>query len=772
MTVRGPAEPRPFWLSSERDMNWKSTRSVVLAGIAAMTAGCPPEPILCVDGDEVTCDAGSLPPDTCNTIEEAQNDPSCALTLCQDREAFLSTTPDLTADVDFYSVTLPGNLTPRSLLSVKGGYGGVPQTAINFSLNVLRTGADGGLNTVASSNNQRMGAALPKNVEITQPFSESNARLFVRVSDVGGVTPPRVDNRNPYRLAVCVQDNPDTNEPNDLTATAIALADMGGVRQGSSSGYLATNNDVDRFSFPVAGARQIIYLRISSTAMNLMPPLPYRLAFTLKNPAGMPISEGVMDNEFLQVDLSAARLAPSDGTYTLEVFGYRAPNQMTPVPGDLRLRYDVDVRVMPDLDTSEGSMGNDTAATARPVNLALGTATTLTGRIAYVPDNEWFRLNLPARSGPAVLRYELLPAGAAGRYPPLAMIPTRQIRVAQEVTMGATIADRQNNCSTRADICPRSFEDPSSGPGQLVNGLCKGPGIDPPQCLLAERNEEYQLPPFRAQKNFVGAIPVPPSVTALLFSYADTGKGRVKYADDREWSIRVVLEDDPDEAMRTTIQTTALGASLTEVSGVLTHGYGKTIAFEDLNEGQGIRGPNDYDATDTDRDSFRFTYGGAMGDQTWQLEWTTGNADGGTRPAGTVALEMRFCEGASLADGGCPGRTSILAPRFDSFAPWYLPRELSNRRVHFTQMQQGNSTVIRVEPVACYCLASRYVASGSFQMSVAAVDRTANDPIPFRVRQSVSTYPGTYANPDGGAMAVSCPGSSPDGGGGCRFQVN
>jgi hypothetical protein len=751
-------------------MIWNQTRGFVGLAIAALATGCPVMVEPCVEGDEPTCDAGALPADSCNTLEEAAS-PDCTLTLCEDREAFLSETADGGADVDFYSVTLPGGLTPRSLLSVRGGYGGVPQTPINFSVNVLRTGADGGLQTVASANNQRMGAALPKNVEVTQPFSESNARLVVRVSDVGGVTPPRVDNRNPYRINVCVQDNPDQNEPNDMTPTPIALAASNGVQQGTSSGYLATNNDLDAFSFPVSGARQIIYLRISSTAMNLMPPLAYRLAFTLKNPAGMPIAEGVMDNEFLQVDLSTARLAPADGTYRLEVFGYRQPNQMTPVPGDLRLRYDVEVRVMPDLDTSEGTMGNDTAATARPVNLALGAPTTLTGRIAYVPDSEWFRLNLPSRSGPAVLRYELLPTGAAGRFPPLAMIPTRQIRVAQEITTGATIADRQNNCATRADLCPRSFEDPFSGPGQLVNGLCRGPGIDPPQCLLAERNEEFQLPPFRSQKNFVGAIPVPPGVTSLLFTYSDTGKGRVKYADDREWSIRVVLEDDPDEAMRTTIPTVALGSTLTEARGVLTHGYGKTIAFEDLNDGQGIRGPNDYDATDTDRDAFRFTYGGAMGDQTWQLEWTIGNADGGSRPAGTVALELRFCEGASQADGGCPGRTSILAPRFDLFTPWYLPRELPNRRIQYTQMQQGNATIIRVEPVACYCLAQQFVAGGAFQMSVVAVDRTGNDPIPFSVRQSISAYPGTYANPDGGTTPVSCPGNTPDGGGGCRFQL-
>ncbi|MCA2980282.1 MAG: hypothetical protein INH37_18585 [Myxococcaceae bacterium] len=752
-------------------MNWKRTRGVMACGLVLLVAGCPTPPEPCVEGDEPTCDAGTLPADRCNSLDEARSDPACELTLCQDRGAFLSEPPDRSADGGFYAVTLPGGLTPRSLLSVRGGYGGVPQTPITFSLNVLREGADGGLQTLASANDQRVGAAQPRSVEVIRPFSESNARLFLRVSDVGGVTPPRVDNRNPYRVSVCVQDDPDSNEPNDQAPTPLTLSAVNGLRQGAASGYLATNDDLDAFSFSVTGTRQLIYLRVSSTAMNLTPSLPYRLAFALKNPAGMPIAEGVMDNPFMQVDLSTARLAAAEGSYRLEVFGYRQPNQMTPVPGDLRLRYDVEVRVMPDLDASEGPMGNDTPATARSVSLALGTPTTLTGRLAFVPDPEWFRLTLPGRSGPAVLRYELLPPGGPGRYPPLAMIPTRQLRVAQEVTTGATIADRQTACATRADVCPRSFDDPVSGPGQLVNALCRGPGIDPPQCLLAERNEEYQLPPFRTLKNFVGAVPVPPGVTSLLLSFGDSGKGRVKYADDREWSLRVVLEDDPDEAMRAMVPTVTLGAAPVEVSGVLTHGYGRTLAFRDLNEGQGIRGPNDYDATETDRDAFRFTSSPAMADQAWQLEWTLGNADGGARPAGTVALELRFCEGASLPDGGCPGRTSVLAPRFDAFTPWYLPLELANRRVQFTQTQQGNATVIRVEPVACLCVAQRLLSSGAFLMSVVAVDRTGNEPIPFRVRQSLGAYPATFANPDGGATPLSCPGGLPDAGGGCRFQV-
>ncbi|MDP3499826.1 MAG: hypothetical protein Q8S33_05815 [Myxococcales bacterium] len=751
------------------------TRVAVLLGGLAIVAStaCSPAPVLCVEGDEETCDGGSLPLDGCNSPEAAKSDPACTLTLCQDLEAFISTVEDGGIDVDFYSVTMPAGLTARSLLTVKAGYGGVPQTAVNFSVNVLREQGDGGLGAIASGNDRRMGAAVPKNVEITQPFSESSAQLIIRVSDVGGVALPRVDNKNPYKLNVCVIDNPDVNEPNDVTPTAIALTAANGVQQGTSSGYLATNDDVDRFSFPVSGAREIIYLRVSSTMMNLMPPLPYRMAYTLKDPMGRPISEGVMDNEFLQINLSTARLTAGDGTYTLEVFGFKTAQQMTPALGDLRLKYDVEVRLMPDLDMSEGMGGNDTSATARPVNLALNTTTALTGRIAYVPDTEWFRLNLPARAGPTVLRYELMPAGAGGRYPPLSMIPTRQIRVIQEVTTGATIQDRQTACVSNRQVCPRSFDDPNAGTGLLVTGVCRSPGIDPPHCVLSERNEEYQIAPLRNQKNFVGGIPVPANVSAILFSFGDTGRGRLKYADDRDWSIRVTLEDDPDEAMRPPgdqpIDVT-FGGAPSIVRGVISHGYGKTRDFRDLNTGPGIRGPNDYDATETDRDAYRFNYGGVMGDQTWQLDWTVGDVDGGSGPAGTLAFELLLCTGAPLADGGCTGVQTNLSPTFGDFTPWYLPMLPQNRRVHFRQTRSGNQTTVTLQPESCFCFSQDKVASGSFQMRVVAVDRISNEPIPYMVRQSISAYPGSIQNPDGGA-AVSCPGRGADGGGGCGFLV-
>ncbi len=723
---------------------------VAMVAVLAGLVGCTPPTPMCVEGDEPVCDAGALPSDSCDSIEQARMDTAnCALTLCQDKEAFISTLADGGDDIDFYTVTLPGNLTARSLLTVSGGYGGVPQTAVNFSVNVLRTNPDGGFGAVATGVDRRSGAGAPKNVEISQPFSESNAALIVRVSDIGGVSQPRVDNLNAYRIKVCTLENPDMNEPNDTTPTAITLMASAGVQRGTQSGYLATANDVDLYSFPVSGARQIIYVHITSAMTSLMPALAYRMSYVLKNPMGGVISEGVMDNEFLQVDLSTARLTAGDGTYLLEVSAYKLPQQMTPAPGDVRLKYDVEVRVMPDVDMLEGSTGNDGPTTARATNLAVDSPTTLTGKISYVPDMEWFRLTFPASGSPRTLRYELLPPGGGGRFPPLTTVATRQIRVAQEVTLGANNQDRQNNCINNATVCPRSFDDPNKGDGLLVSGVCRSPGIDPPHCLLAERNEEYQIPSLRSRRNFVGAIPVPAGVSSMLLSYGDTGKGRLKFADDNDWSIRVTLESDPDEAGRP-----ANGApqpmAVSNVNGAITFGYGKLIQFDDLNMAPGIRGPKDYDATDTDSDTYLFSVGGA-GDHNWQFEYTVGYADGGSRPAGTLAFEITMCQGP-VSGNACPGQRGIIYPDFGSFAPWYLPLVQGNERVHFTQMQQGNSVVIRAEPVACYCVPASTAAAGGFLLSVVAVDRTSNDPIPYSIRQSAPAFSCPGAVQDGGAM--------------------
>jgi len=715
---------------------------------ACLGTACSPPPVECITGDEDVCDGGTLPEDLCNSAEEATSNPQCVLTLgTRLTERYISTT-DGGVDRDWYSVQT-GPLTPRSLLHVNAGYT-APQTAVNFALNVMKS--DAVTNVTAGIDHH--GAAAPRPVDLIVPFSESNSTLLLLVSDEGGVAVPRVDNRNPYSVLVEVLENPDTNEPNDTTPTPITLTPSGGISQGTISGYLATNDDVDQYSFQVTGSsRQIIYLHIKGAAPpQLNPPLPYALSYTLYDPSMTSIAEGQMDNNFLEVDLATAKLAPMPGTYTLVVQGYRTPSMTGPVKGDIRpeSRYDVTVQVMPDLDTNEP---NDLPSQARPVTMALDGTTNLTGKLSSIPDDEWWALTLPANNQPTVLRYSVSVSGSGGRFPPTSNLPQRQIRLLTEVSTGATLADKRTNCKTNSTVCPKGYGNDNTLKG-LVDALCDL--NDPPQCLWAEHDEE---PNFGNLKNVQGAIPVPAHGSAVryLLYFRDVGSARTKYADDRDYTIRVSWESDPTEAGASP-QVISLSGSTSTAAGDISYGFGRLIDH-DPNMGQGIRGPNDYNAYDTDVDSYRFNFP-SSGDLAWNLEWDLIHPDAGS-PPGDIAMEMTFCSNAACSTS----TRRILSYKSGNLTPWYLPQSAGNATVLFTRNTSAGVTTIRAQPVGCWCFSSNYTPAGYFLIDVTGVDRDGNSRIRYAIRQSTGAYPQTYAG-DGGT--VSCPVST-DGGVNCGF---
>ena len=718
----------------------------------------------CVTGDEDVCNLdASVPPDPdCNTLEAARANPACALTVGDGcpaakmgpaavvAQGYITTLLDGGRDRDFYTAQLPGGLTPKCLLHVTAGYA-VPQTAVNLSVNVL----DEAGSTSIMSGLDKHGAAAPKFIDLITPFGESNAKIVLQLADEGATVQTKVDNSNPYSVKVEMLENPDLNEPNDTMPTPVVLAAATDGVCGKSYGYLATTNDVDTFSFDVTPAgRQIIYLHLSSPMANLLPPPPFRLSYGLLDPTGNQIAEGVMDNEFLQVNLSTARLAPSTGTFKLVVKGYKMDGQSAPVLGDLRLRYDVDLCVYPDKDMREP---NDTVTAAQTVNIANGTQT-LNGRISYVADEEWFKLVVGPNATARTLRYEITVAKTGGRFPPLSALPTRQLRLATQITTGMSPADRKTNCITNPALCPRSFSSVQSNNGQLVSTLC---GIaDPPQCLWGERNEEVQIMGLKDLQNFVGAVPVPTAGATYLMMFRDEGGRAEKYADDREWSMVVTLADDADEQSRVTGPVVVnLGATMTPAPGVISYGYGALLDF-DPNQGRGVRGPNDYDAYETDKDLFQFNYpGAAIGDQSWDLQWTIANNTDGGRAPGDLALEITLCGSATpTVDGGlCGGeRRFIFGANLGAVTPWYLPVTNGNQRVLFTKMVNLTNTVFTATAAGCNCLAASKVSAGKFFVNVAGVNRVTNDPIVYQLTQGVAPYP------NGNAV---CPVTD----GGCRF---
>lgn len=726
---------------------------VFVAAVSLLFTACPENTDPCLENPD-ECDAGGLPPDFCNSQEEAESDSTnCHLTVttggaepARKTGVYLSRLADGGVDNDWYFAQLPA-LTERSLLHVNGGYQ-VPQTAVTFGLNVLKQGANGPVTIVNGIDNH--GASAPRPVDLIIPFSESNAKLWVLVNDQGSGTQLHVDNRNTYSVYVEVLENPDLNEPNDTQATPLAFTTMNGLPTASTSGYLATTNDLDTFSFDVpTGARKIVYLHLGETGEHpTNPPPPYRLAYTLLAPDGTAVSEGVMDNSTLPIDLSTARLVTA-GTYTLKVQGYVDPTDPNPkIAGDLRVQYTVTVQLLDDVDALEP---NDTAATAHPVTISPNGKTTLTGKLSYVADEEWFALSLAARGTPSTLRYKLTVADTGGRFPPLTVTPARELRFTRPVTTGATTEDRRVACKTDRTVCPHSEDDTG-----LVNELCQV--TDPPLCLQAQRLEDN--PRMAKLHNFVGALLVPANAATTLYaSLRDEGLGLSKYADDRDWTLELEWVDDADEAARAGgAQAVTLSAAPSTVSGELTFGYGRELDPDWDKTDDGIRGLSDYDIIPTDKDLFELDLSGATGAQSWDLSWQLDKPDGGAEPPGSLAFEFTFCSApGSQGDGGlCVGeQRRIFAYNDASLTPWYLNQSVANGRMLFTRSDTMTTTTITVAPVTCACLSDRRVAAGVLFANVGAVHRLSNAPMRYRITQAITPYPGGSFTVDGGAF--SCP---------------
>jgi hypothetical protein len=746
----------------------KMTRWYVIVG-AVLLCACSSAPPCDPEVDECATDAGP-PEDICNSKDEAFNDSRCEIPLGADAGllGFIGIAKDGGVDSDFYSVKIPSTVTPRTLVHISAGYA-VPATPVNLAVSVLRE--DG--NTSLARKIDKHGAAAPRPVDIVFPYGDASTRLLVLLSDEGAGLKPNVDNRNQYEVKAEVLENPDSNEPNDVTPTVITLTGTSPAT-GTAFGALATDDDVDKYSFTAPGGRKILYLHITGACATfgaatcntrLMPEPPFRVGYVLFDKDGKPVAEGQAKNEFIPVDLATARLTTA-GEYTLVVSGYKAPNMTAVTPGDLRMIYKVELQLLDDLDTNEP---NDSIAQPKVVPMAYGSAVSFTGRLGYVPDPDVFALDLAGSVNAGVLRYKLTGPTGTGRFPPLAPASDRQVRVVTEVNVGATRADRENNCKTNSNVCPKGYEG-SLQAQSLIESLCGAQ--DPPWCTWAERNEDSQ---FANLRNMEGAIPVPAHGGTRYYLFVqDDGND---YADDRDYKIDIAYEADPDDTARAALpfatQQTTLSqnasfpvpASVGEVTGTLSFGYGRTIRH-DINKGEGIRAGNDYDAVPNDFDRFEMALPAVPApiDRSWALQWDVLPSDAGTI-AGQIALEVNFCTTGTLTDGGCTSVDRVLAYSPDQLGPWYSNVQSDRGTLWKLMNNPGGGVTVTAEPLGCFCFEPRVMSTGHFIFKVGAVDRDSNAPISYRIRQSIAPYPQGYVV-DGGSMMCPAPGVD---GGGCRF---
>jgi len=728
------------------------------------------------DGGTDNPDAGpDVIVDQCDSRDEALTQAQCELTLNQERQAYISEA----GDQDWYSVRIPATANSRTLVRVTAGYL-AQSTAVNLAVGLLRE--DGQVSLARKVDAHGQGA--PRPVEIILPFSEPNARLLLLLSDEPAVpSRPQFDVRSPYFVKVEVLDNPDTHEPNDAAnqATPLALTNQGGAQSGTVSGYLATAGDVDRYSFNVP-ANKVAYMRVS--APELTPPAAYRLSYVLVRPDGTAEAEGRVPNATIAVDLATARKVKTAGTWTVVVQGYRPSGETATVPGDLRLQYTVDVRILDEQDPQDTNGDNDIIerALVRTVGGAPGSSTTFTGRLGAVPDPDWFAVDVPAAGAPSVLHYRLTWNTGGGRFPPLPGPSDRQVRVLTFVTTGGNVADWRVACISNAQACPKGYSEVPFAQA-LVEAYCTS-NTTPPMCLRSAREEEPTR--FATLRNFEGTLPVPgPRGTALRYHFLIQDDGN-NWADDRDYSLQVTWLDDADDAARasggveqatpvTLPPDNSFPNNAAVMPGVLTHGFGRLVP-DDRATGRGVRGPGDYDAVPSDVDSFELLLPSGLSDpmdSTWQLQWTVQNLPDGGLPHG-LALDLTFCD-ANRPDAGVSctpvnrgsrGAPLTLSYRPDPLRAWHSPvGSLSGLQPLYSRQVVGqppnSSTVFTVLPYACSCLEPRFIRGQKVRVDVSATERESYERVNYTVRSAYADYPRSYGT-DGGTRM--CPAPRQDGG--------
>jgi len=580
--------------------------------------------------------------------------------------------------------------------------------------------------------------------------------------------------------------DPDPNEPNDATPTPIPLTDDGGVRTGTAQGVLATPGDVDRFSFDVAAGTHVVHARVTAPA--LVPETHVRLRYELHGPglAGPILASGEAKDGGA-VDLATALLvtAPTGGPYVLVVAG--VPPAGETAPGDPRLVYTVEVRILTVDDALEPNDSESTATVRSLAAPAASSTTTFTGRVGWVRDADWYRVDLAPSSEPTVVDFRLTTKGP-GRFSRLPGPKDVRLRAMTSVTAGATIEARRTACKTSPAVCPKGYEEAGPGSVAQVEALCDAPAG--PMCLRSARIEHA---PHAALSNFAGTIPIPPhgSAISIYFVVDDVDADG---ADDVPFALDVTWLPDADEASRmsggaeqempVTLASDpgttypAPDPDVAPITGRLSYGFGLRSSL-DPSSPESVRGPDDYDATPSDEDVYRVLLPSLPPpeERTWALAWTI-DTQGSAVRAHDLVVDVTFCDGDVVNDGSCAavstrGDGSPIRLTSPGLAvPWPV-RPNGAPIDHFSQMTTSSgdldagtlvtSSASTARAEACLCLEPRFIRGGTALLRVRAADRRSYAPSTYAIRTSYVAYP----------QHVSCPAPPmlADGGvlPGCRF---
>jgi hypothetical protein len=707
-------------------------------------------------------DAGGPPANLCATRDMALSTPQCQLTLGQAVTDYIRSA----GDTVWYVIRMPASTNAKSILHVQAGYS-VPGTVVNLSVKLFReTDSFAFLQRVDNH-----GQGAPKLIDMLTRYTDASVRVLVQLSDQSPSGRQNFDPRNQFSLVYQVVDDPNPHPPN--VVAPITLTNQGQYLIGSDYGYLVTPGDVHKFSVTVSApfTRKIIYLHVTAPAIS--PPPPFRLSYTLVGPDGSTVAQDQVQNSFLAVDLATARLVlpPQAGLYTLSIQAYQPTGTTDPIDGDLRVRWNVEFRLMDDIDANEP---NDTMGTATPVPFSgLDTTQTFTGRLSYVPDHDWYQVQLPAWVNPTLFHYKLTPSGSGPgpRFDPLTPNPDRELRAFTIVPGGASA------CVTDQTACPKGYGT-NVQLRALVEGFCTG--SSPALCLQSMREENFR---FTNLSNFEGMLTVPPQSGISYYVVVQSfGSG---YADDAPYTLTMEWLSDPDETSfysggakqpkPVAFANDATAATYpyppnpgsNQLNGKLSYGHG-LLLYHDPNQGQGVRAAADYDSTISDTDVYVFNFPGgqtAPQDRGWEIQWTV------TGLEYELAVGIEFCNGDVLDGGACTpvsqtrsGQPLSLAYIPSPRAPWQNP---NGPFVPLFGRDGGTTTLLAA---ACGCFEPQFVRGGTFKLSLSAADRNAYQRMPYTLLTAYTTYPQNYVGPDGGS--IPCPPPVQDAGvwyAGCRF---
>ncbi len=693
----------------------------------------------CSDPPPPNHDAGANLEDVCNDADAAANNESCRLSLGAEAQGYLA----VVDDVDWFVLDVD-TLPARPILKVTAEYR-VPSSPVTLSMNVVR--ADGNSSIASGFDRKLRGGPGP--VEVTARLT-APGRYFVILRHDTSLDDPAADRRNPYFVTAALVSDPDLNEPNDQQATPVTLASCATAR---IEGALATAGDVDRYTFDVGGCqgRTILHATFRAPKPSLS---QLRLSYELKGAEG-PVAADRSSTPFGEQTLITARLV-SNGKYELLISAYKSPNSIGEMPGDPDFTYSVDLALYSDVDTNEGASGNDTPEHATPLALSTGQTRTVTGRISYIPDVDYFQVPLAASGSPRRLHYRLTWSTAAGRF---TSVPTLQPRELNVVTESPSATDCKANCpngnrAPAADWCNRK------------------------QCLWQRRVEDPQLQ-FR---NFEGKMLVPANAAGpWLFQVGYIGASG---ADDVEYTLSVTLEDNSAEESSAMHDTPATAMPVTAGSPAVTvlgHGHGQPT----LSAGRGANGlqpiprsSGDYDAQ-TDSDFFVVSFtppppppepdGGWPVDDAGMpvdagleptpvaldLDWVippTGNQRAGER-SHDVSMRLHFCETPDC--NSLVPLTSYIGYRDGTGNVWYradlTPPMPEQRGFDFNQ----NAGTFRVRDSACLCIDGQYAAAGKLFVELRADNRSSYEDVDVRLNVGVGAYPKSFTD-DSGAQRT-CP---------------